>query len=39
MVKSIIENHHGTVWFETIPPTETSFFVSLPMLTNQKDEL
>ncbi|MBT6513440.1 MAG: GHKL domain-containing protein [Crocinitomicaceae bacterium] len=39
MVKSIIENHQGSVWFETIPPTETSFFVSLPMLTNQKDEL
>ena len=30
MVKSIVENHNGQVWFTSDPPNETSFFVSLP---------
>lgn len=30
MVKSIVENHNGKVWFETDPPNGTSFFVTLP---------
>jgi len=30
MVKSIVENHSGHVWFESNPPNGTSFFVSLP---------
>lgn len=36
MVKSIVENHHGKVWFETKPPHETSFFVSLPKQSNEE---
>ena len=32
MVKSIVENHQGKVWFETDPPNQTSFFVSLPKI-------
>ncbi len=30
MVKSIVENHKGKIWFESDPPNSTSFFVSLP---------
>ena len=30
MVQSMVENHQGKIWFETDPPNETSFFVSLP---------
>lgn len=30
MVKSIVENAGGSVWFETVPEKGTSFFVKLP---------
>ena len=39
MVKSIVENHHGKIWFESTPPIETSFFVSLPKELNEQNEL
>ena len=35
MVKNIIDNHYGKVWFESDPPKGTSFFVSLPMHLNE----
>lgn len=30
MVKNIVENHKGDIWFESDPPKGTSFFVTLP---------
>jgi two-component system nitrogen regulation sensor histidine kinase NtrY len=39
MVRSIVENHQGKIWFETNPPNETSFFVSLPKHLIENNEL
>jgi two-component system nitrogen regulation sensor histidine kinase NtrY len=33
MVKNIVENAHGTIWFETKEGIGTSFFVKLPRVT------
>ena len=30
MVKNMVENARGRIWFETVEGTGTSFFVSLP---------
>ncbi|HEX2534964.1 MAG TPA: HAMP domain-containing sensor histidine kinase [Chitinophagaceae bacterium] len=34
MCKSIIEQAHGDIWFETVPGTGTTFFVHLPLSSN-----
>src|SRR5690606_3898153 len=31
IVKTLVELHHGQVWFETEPGKGTTFFVSLPL--------
>jgi two-component system sensor histidine kinase VicK len=31
IVKQIIEEHHGSIWFESIPDKGTTFFVALPL--------
>jgi two-component system, NtrC family, nitrogen regulation sensor histidine kinase NtrY len=31
MVRQIIENHHGEIWFESEPGIGTSFFVRIPL--------
>ena len=31
MVKQMVENHHGKVWFKTKKNVGTSFFVSIPL--------
>ncbi|MEP7168098.1 MAG: ATP-binding protein [Bacteroidota bacterium] len=36
MVKSIVENSKGKIWFETAEEIGTTFFVSLPVYENQE---
>ena len=36
MVKSIVENSNGKIWFETAEEIGTTFFVSLPVYESQE---
>lgn len=36
MVQQIVHNHNGEIWFESTPPTGTTFFIYLPGISEEE---